>query len=142
MEIRKLKREEIPEVVELWYQTSVVAHDFIDPTYWAQHKEVMGHVYLPKTNTIVAVEANRILGFVSMIDDFLAAIFVLPESQGKGVGSSLLKMIKENHSTITLCVFKKNVHSLAFYQHQGFRILSEDIDKPTGESEYTMKWKK
>ena len=47
MEIRKLASKNIETVVELWYNTSIIAHNFISEDYWKKNKEAMASKYLP-----------------------------------------------------------------------------------------------
>ena len=140
MEIRKLKNSEIDEVVALWYETSVQAHDFISPSHWERNREAMATQYLPNSDTHVAIENNEIVGFVAMVESYLAAIFVSPSIQGKGVGHTLLDFVKESRETIELKVYKKNSKALAFYKGQSFLFVSEDIEKETGEVECLLEW--
>ncbi|MCG8309607.1 MAG: hypothetical protein MI975_19590 [Cytophagales bacterium] len=56
MEIRKLETKDIEIVVELWYKTSVVAHDFIPANYWEKNKDAMASTYLPNSETYLAIE--------------------------------------------------------------------------------------
>jgi putative acetyltransferase len=142
MKIRKLETKDIESTVELWYKTSVIAHSFISTAYWRKNKEAMTTIYLPNSETFVSVENERIVGFIAMSGNYLAAIFVDNESQGKGIGKTLLNFIKEKRSTIQLKVFKKNIQSIEFYKSQNFNIVSENIDKETGELEFLMEWNK
>jgi putative acetyltransferase len=41
-----------------------------------------------------------------------------------------------------LSVYKKNKRAVKFYQRESFKILSEKIDKNTGEAEFLMYWKR
>ena len=77
-----------------------------------------------------------------MVDNFLAALFVKTNIQGKGVGKKLLNYIKERRETIQLKVYKKNSNSVNFYQKQDFIILSESNEDNTNEIEIIMEWKK
>lgn len=43
--------------------------------------------------------------------------------------------------SLTLDVYQKNNRAVAFYFREGFSVLSEELDKATGEIEYTMIWK-
>ena len=52
MEIRKLKSEDISQVVELWYETSIEAHDFISADYWKENKEAMATQYFTELRNI------------------------------------------------------------------------------------------
>ena len=142
MKIRKLENSDIPEVVELWYETSIEAHDFISPDYWKANMEAMATVYLPGSETYLAVEKERIIGFIAMMDNYLAAIFVQVNMLGYGIGTKLLNHMKEKKETIKLTVYKKNPKSIHFYKKHGFKILSENLDENTDEIELLMEWNK
>ncbi len=142
MEIRKLDAKDIDTVVELWYETSVIAHNFIPATYWGKNKEAMASIYLPNSETYLAIENEKITGFIAMAKDYLAAIFVNNKMQGKGIGKKLLNFIKEKRSTIQLKVYKKNTKTVEFYKSQDFTIISENKENETGENEFLMEWKK
>lgn len=142
MEIRKLENNDIVEVVELWYETSIKAHDFISPDYWKENKEAMGTIYLPNSETYLAIKEGNIIGFIAMAENYLAAIFVKNNMQGNGVGKNLLNYIKERRETIQLKVYKKNYNSVNFYKRQGFKILSENMEEVTNEVELLMEWSK
>jgi len=142
MEIRKLNSIDIKKVVELWYETSIPAHNFISPDYWKVNKETMTNVYLPNSETYLAIKDNVIVGFISMADNYLAALFVKTEMQGNGIGKKLLNYIKERRETIQLKVYKKNAGSVQFYEMQDFKTLSESNDENTNEIEFLMEWNK
>ncbi len=138
--IRKIHPTEIEQTVALWYTASVKAHDFIPAAYWAAHKIEMATTYLPNSDTYVFIENNTIGGFISMVDSFLAAIFVAVDLQGKGIGKQLIDFVKQEQSVIQLKVYKKNTPSLRFYQNQGFLLLEENFEAGTGEIECLMQW--
>lgn len=142
MEIRKIASEDIKEVVDLWFQTSVQAHSFISPDYWKENRELMAKQYLPDSESYVAVKNGIIVGFVSMVENYLAAIFVQVNMQGYGIGKMLLSHVKKKRDTIRLKVYKKNSNSIQFYLKHGFIVLSEDTDECTDEIECLMEWKK
>ncbi|MDK2977420.1 MAG: putative acetyltransferase [Bacteroidales bacterium] len=133
---------DILPIVELWYHASVKAHDFIAPSLWKSHKKEMAEKYLLQSETYVAIKNQEMVGFISMVDNYLAAIFVKTELQGKGkgIGTALLNFIKENRKNIELKVLKKNTHSVAFYNHSGFTIVAEEIEENTNEPELIMVW--
>jgi len=110
MKIRKLKSNDIAVVVELWYDTSVQAHNFISSEYWEENKKAMANVYLPNSETYLAIRNDNIDGFISMVDNLLSALFVKTNFQGNGIGKKLLNYIKERRETIQLKVYKKKFH--------------------------------
>ena len=140
MEIRELQRNEIPVVVHLWYETSVYAHSFISAEYWKVNKEMMEREYLPYSETYLALIENELTGFVSLVGNYLAAIFVKKNNQRMGVGTELLNFVKERRSEIELKVFKKNTAGIIFYKKNGFKKILEKEDEGTGEIEIVMKW--
>lgn len=142
MEIRKLAIKDINRVVDIWYETSLVAHSFISADYWKKNKEAMANIYLPQSDAYVAIEDEKIYGFVAMVENHLAAIFVDNKMQGNGIGKKLLNLIKKQKSTIKLKVYKKNTKTIGFYKSQGFRIVSENTEEETGENEFIMEWRK
>ncbi|WP_461643951.1 GNAT family N-acetyltransferase [Labilibaculum euxinus] len=142
MKIRKLETKNIETVVELWYQTSIIAHDFISASYWKKNKDAMASIYLPNSETYVAIEDENIIGFISMVENLLAAIFVDNELQGKGTGKKLLNFIKKRRIKIQLKAYMKNTKTVDFYKSQDFKTISKNKEKETGEYEYLMEWTK
>ena len=139
--IRLFKAEDSKEVVELWYEASVIAHDFIEARYWHEKKADMAQIYIPNSETYVYEKENHIVGFVSLIENYIAAIFVAPSEQGKGIGKELMQFIKHKHSILELGVYVKNINSIAFYEKQGFKVVEEKLDESTGEREVVMEYK-
>lgn|SRR5690554_1361962 len=138
--IRKATEKDIDELVEIWYKSSVIAHDFIPEDYWQKNKEEMKTKYLPDSEIYLSSVKNMLIGFIALVDDYLAAIFVLPELQGKGIGSLLLEQAKNHRNKLCLNVYKRNINSVEFYKSKGFSIVSESIDEATGEDEFLMEW--
>jgi len=142
IEIRKMNDEDIPRIVDIWYETSVTAHSFISEKYWESNRELMKTQYLPISETYVALINNDIAGFISIIDEYLAAIFVRPDTQGKGIGSSLLNHVKSIRNNLQLKVYMKNQKTIEFYKAHGFAVVSESTDNETDENEFIMEWHK
>ncbi len=142
MEIKKFEGKDIDTVVELWYKTSIIAHNFIPNNYWGKNKEAMASIYLPNSETYLAITQGKIIGFISMAENYLAAIFVDSKTQGKGIGKTLLNFVKNKRTIIQLKVYLKNTKAVAFYKSHDFKIISEDTDEETGEKEFLMEWKK
>lgn len=140
MNIRKMTKEDIQILADIWLKTSFKAHDFIAQEYWINNRPLMVKNYLPNADVYVAEQENVILGFVALIDNHMAAIFVDDKQQGKGIGSSLLKHVKKLRTSLTLNVYQKNEESVLFYKSRNFTITSETVDEPTGEKEFIMQW--
>jgi len=100
----------------------------------------MAEKHLPQSETYIAVRNNEIVGFISMVNNYLAALFVKNDWQGKGIGTALLNFIKKKRKNIELKVFKKNSKSVNFYKQSGFTIIAEEVEENTHETELVMVW--
>ncbi len=138
--IRKLKTEEINDVLDIWVKASIDAHSFVSPEFWESRMDVMRDTYIPASNTYVFEENEIIKGFFSLHNDTLAAMFVSPEFHGRGIGRRLMDKAKSLRNSLELTVYKENPKSIDFYRKRGFRIIQEQIDKHTGHIEILMKY--
>ena len=119
MNIRLIKKTEINKSVNIWYEGSLRAHDFIDKEYWKSQQTDMEDKYIPMSETYVVSHENDVVGFVSMVDNYLAALFIDVKHQGEGYGRNLLDFVKEKKGTIQLKVYKKNNKAVDFYLKNG-----------------------
>jgi ribosomal protein S18 acetylase RimI-like enzyme len=74
---------------------------------------------------LVAERHGGIVGFVAMTHgNFLEHMYVLPDSQGRGVGSALLTRAKQRMPDgFRLWVFQQNTHARRFYERRGLRAI-------------------
>ncbi|WP_225744895.1 N-acetyltransferase [Marinilactibacillus sp. Marseille-P9653] len=140
MHIRENYQADLDYLVNIWYEASIDAHDFIAPDYWREQQVVMKEKYLPLSETYVISEGNGIVGFVSLVDDYLAALFIDLNVQGEGYGKALLNFVKDQRDFIQLTVYKKNQNAVDFYLKNHFSIKEQSIDQQTSEEEYVMTW--
>jgi putative acetyltransferase len=139
---RKLLKSEIKPAVKLWLDASKKSHHFIDPTYWESKAEEMENLWLPSADNTALIKDERLIGFSSLVDDQLAAIFVDPDEQGNGYGSLLLNEAKKRRNRLELTVYEKNIHAVTFYEKHGFQKTEKRKDSATGEFEFVMVWTK
>ena len=139
--IRKFKKEDIDEVMEIWKNENIRTHNFISKEYWENNYEYVKDI-LPNADIYVYIMNENIVGFIGVNNDHIEGIFVDINNQHNGIGTSLLNKIKEEKEKLNLSVYKKNINAIKFYKKNGFIITGESIDKNTDEIEYTMTWKK
>ncbi|MBP2258790.1 GNAT family N-acetyltransferase [Virgibacillus alimentarius] len=142
MNIRSNKKTEVNQLVKIWYEGSLIAHDFIDKNYWKSQQTEMEEKYIPMSETYVVSNEKDIVGFVSMMDNYLAALFIDVTHQGGGYGKGLLDFIKSQRENIQLKVYKKNKKAVDFYLKNSFVIKEETRDEQTSEKEFLMEWEK
>lgn len=136
--LRAFIEDDMDAVLAIWLDASVKAHHFIEAAYWQSKVQAMREVYLPASETIVFESEGCVIGFYSLYGDHLAALFVEPQAQGKGIGSALLSDAKKRRAALQLTVYQANHPSVQFYQHQGFEIQQAQQDEHTGHAEWLM----
>lgn len=132
--------QELKDIVEVWYSTSIVCHSFVSSEFWHSCKGLMLDIYLPNSEITVAKAEGEVVGFTSLVDNTLASIFVLPEFQGVGIGQQLLNYAFEARDKLNLNVYSKNKNAIEFYIKNGFVAGDESKDEHTGELEISMVW--
>lgn len=138
--IRKLDNKDVNRIMEIWLESTIKAHSFIEKEYWQSNYNTVKDVYIPIAETYVYEENDVIKGFISIIDkEFIGALFVDNDYQGLGVGSKLINFVLNKHDTLSLAVYKENLKSVRFYKKMGFEILSEEINEDSKHPEYIMK---
>lgn len=138
--IRDFRKTDIDSVMQLWLDTNIQAHNFINSNYWTDNFQAVKEM-MPKATIYVYEENDVIYGFIGLMENFVAGIFVSFDFQSKGIGKLLLDYSKSKQNELSLCVYKKNNRAQHFYLREGFSISTEQVDENTGETEFVMKWK-
>lgn len=138
--IRKADIEDFNILSEIWLEASLIAHHFIPEAYWKSHKLKMQHVYLPMSEVYLAEHNQQICGFIALLDTQIAAIFVSPQHQEKGIGTRLIQYAQAIRTELKLNVYQENPKSVQFYKSLSFEILEEGIDLETNSKEFLMHW--
>ncbi len=136
--IRKFQQHDIEQALKVWLDASILAHDFISKDFWESKIDDMRNIYFPMAETYVFDSNGKILGFISLIENTITAIFVSPDSQGQGIGKQLINKAKQLRIELKLNVYKDNTESIAFYKKCEFKVVKENIDKHTGFPELIM----
>lgn len=139
--IRKLQKADIDRVMEIWLISNEGAHPFVNKKYWeANFNEVKKQML--QAEVFIYEQKSEIQGFVGLVDNYIAGIFVDRKYRSSGVGHKLIKYIKESHNELTLEVYTKNKGAVNFYKREDFNIISKQVEPDTDETEYLMSWNK
>jgi GNAT superfamily N-acetyltransferase len=74
-----------------------------------------------------AFDCDVITGMIALRDDWIEQLYVLPETQGRGVGTELLDVAKCASKRLQLWTFQRNARARRFYEARGF-VLAEETD--------------
>lgn len=138
--IRKFKESDIDKIMDIWLNVNIEVHNFIDADYWKSNFEMV-KVMMYNAEIYVYENNNIISGFIGLIDNYIAGVFVDSNFRSQGIGKALIDYVKNIKNKITLNVYDKNIRAIDFYKREGFKALTKNIDDATGEREYEMLWK-
>ena len=139
--IRQFKTTDLSEVMQIWLETNIQAHNFIPRNYWIDNYDLVkdllpqAEVYVYENDTNGLIE-----GFVGLNENHIAGIFVRGVVQSKGIGKQLMDYVKTIKEKISLVVYFKNKRAIDFYLRERFQRQSESFDESTGELELFMIW--
>lgn len=138
--IRDFQVSDTEQVMQLWLCGNIDAHPFVPEEYWrSQFRDVQEA--LSQATIFVCDRDGKIVGFIGLMDEYIAGIFVDKQYRGMGIGAQLLNHAKQTHSALSLSVYQQNTRAIAFYRREGFSILSQGVDEETGKKDDTMVWK-
>ena len=135
-----MKDSELEKVSQIWLDSNLEAHDFIDKNFWLDNYPMVKEQF--KTAEIYVDAESEIKGFVGLQSDYIAGIFVEKSYRNQGIGKKLINFLKKNHQELSLDVYDKNIRAKQFYDKNGFEVSTQSIEKETGEKESRLVWKK
>lgn len=141
--IRKMEEKDIQDVLQIWLETNIRAHNFIEKEYWTGNYEMVKQI-LPEAEVYVYEDEKngQIAGFIGINNQYVEGLFVKESAQSRGIGKQLLDHAKSRKTELRLGVYQKNVRAVRFYLRENFLIQAEQMDEDTNEKEYIMGWEK
>lgn len=130
--IRKHKELDLKTIINIWEKSSALAHPFLSSAFVEKVKSDMTNLYIPNSETWVYEIENSIVGFISMVENEIGGLFVLPSNHFKGIGTKLVDFIRNEHSNLEVEVFEKNHIGRAFYNKYGFEKIKQYYHEESG----------
>ena len=125
---------------QVWHEaySGLVSQEYLDTLTLDKCETIAFHW---RDNLIVAMENNRVIGFVGYGDrgdeapdtGEIFALYVLSDYYGTGVGSNLMKAgLKQlaEYPEVCLWVLKENKRAIRFYEKCGFVPADEELTDP------------
>ncbi len=128
--IRAACAGEHDQLLAIWRAAVEASHGFLTVQDIDWYERVVSG-YLPQMRDVrVAVQDGGLLvGFVAQDAGEIHMLFVAPQAQGRGVGSSLLEDVADEYAELRLDVNEQNPTARAFYAAKGFvQVGRSDID--------------
>ncbi len=131
-EIRHYQDRDLNDLLTAWENASKIAHPFMTNQFFEQERYNIPNLYLPNADTWVAIDGEKVVGFMALIGNEIGGVFVDPSHHGRGFGKMLIDKANSLHSHLEVEVFKKNSIGRGFYDRYGFKFLEEKIHEETG----------
>lgn len=131
--IRKFREDDLEPVLELWYETSLVAHWFLTAEFLQAERTKIRDVFLPQSDTWVYELNGAVVGFLSLMGNEVGGLFIRPSAQRQGIGKALMDKAASLHPVLELDVFEKNGVGRPFYTKYGFIQVGNQRHATTGE---------
>ncbi|MDW3217552.1 MAG: GNAT family N-acetyltransferase [Acidimicrobiales bacterium] len=130
--LRPYQPEDLTALLEAWMAASRVAHPFLDDAFLEREQRMIGEVFLPASDATVAVVDDRVVGFISLLDNEVGGLFVHPDHQGDGHGRALMDHARASRPFLELEVFEANAIGRRFYDRYGFSEVGRGADTDAG----------
>ncbi|RED51293.1 putative acetyltransferase [Aestuariispira insulae] len=139
--IRKYRTTDTDAIVRAYYNASKLAHPFLTEEFLQKVMCDIPELYLPNTETWIAEEEGAVAGFLSLMGNEVAALFLEPDYHGKGIGRALMDKAVLEKGDLEVVVFKENAIGRAFYDRYGFKKIDEFPFEETGDLCFRMAFK-
>jgi len=70
-------------------------------------------------------DEQQLVGIIAFREGWIDQLYVLPSSQGRGIGTALLEIAKRRSRRLSLWTFQHNTNARRFYEAQGFTLVEE-----------------
>jgi GNAT superfamily N-acetyltransferase len=72
-----------------------------------------------------AFDDDAMTGMLAFREDWIDQLYVLPEAQGRGLGTALLQIAQNAFDRLQLWTFQRNVPARRFYEARGFALIQQ-----------------
>lgn len=141
VELKQVTSPQLNDLLVLWLDSNKQAHSFIPDNYWIKNQALVRSA-LPQARLFVKEVDGEIVGFLGLVDTYIAGVFVKDSYQRQGIGQGLLEKVKAEVPSLTLSVFEKNQGAFNFYLQTGFRLVKKRFDEETNEVECVLIWER
>ena len=137
--IRAYHPQDLDTVLSIWLQGNLDAHPFVSADYWRRNYPLTAQL-LPQAEVYVTEVHGQVVGFIGLMEEWVAGVFVARAHRGAGLGSALLRKAQERRDRLCLSVYQENPSALRLYLRHQFAITAAERDPETGAWAYQMDW--
>jgi GNAT superfamily N-acetyltransferase len=126
MTLRRATLDDMAALARLHRRTVETSLPFVPRLHTPEEDAWWFAERLYATNQVWLAEAGQgPEGYIAYRADFIEHLFVRPESQGAGLGLTLLEKARADADELSLWTFQQNLRARRFYERHGFLIVTE-----------------
>ena len=124
--IRRAEQADMVEVARVFRISRLDALPYLPDLHTPEEDvEFFSEDVFAKNKVYLALADATICGFIAFNEEFVDHLYLLPDSQGKGIGSQLLELAIKDAQSIKLWAFQRNEAAKRFYTKHGFKVIEE-----------------
>jgi GNAT superfamily N-acetyltransferase len=123
--LRPAERTDGPAVAELYARTCAVSLPFLRILHTPDEDLAFFSRQIVAGNVTLAESETRLLGFISQSPGWIDHLYIVPEAQGQGIGTMLLRAVQQQQDRLDLWCFAQNSAGRSFYERMGFQVVRE-----------------
>jgi GNAT superfamily N-acetyltransferase len=70
-----------------------------------------------------AFDDEAMTAMLAFREDWIDQLYVLPQAQGRGLGTALLQVAQNTFARLQLWTFQRNAQARRFYESRGFALI-------------------
>jgi chorismate mutase/GNAT superfamily N-acetyltransferase len=118
--VRPATTDDAEQITEVYLATRHAAVPAMPPQVHTRESVLAHTTGMIVDKEVWVAEVDEIVGFATLAESFLDALYVGPDHQGFGIGSALLDLAKARRSDgFALWVFASNAPARGFYRRHG-----------------------
>jgi putative acetyltransferase len=111
--------------------------------FWGRRRSIVREDTVERANVKLVYDEDGIIkGFITGRDAHIWELFVAHPHQRSGIGSRLLKQLRDVRSRLHVNVYMLNHQAIKFYVKNDFVVTKLYTEETTGFTKFLMEWKK
>ena len=139
--IRQYTEDDCEPIIDIWFAASLAATPFLSEDFLTEERENIRTIWLARAETWVYETEGEAVGFLSLIGNEVGAIFVHPDTQGRGIGKALMDHAASLHDDLFLDVFEDNAVGRRFYDRYGFKFEHKHLHEQSGQMQIRLSYR-
>lgn len=120
-----IEKQDYLQLIKIWEESVRATHDFLPDKEIYELKQLILNNYFDAVllKGCKNIESN-IIGFIGIAKHNIEMLFISPDTQGQGIGSTLCQYAIEYLGATKVDVNEQNPQTRKFYEKMGFNVVN------------------